>query len=234
VAPGKIGACWKGERRNCKAVVALVSKVVALVSGGIDSPVALYSVLSSGADAVALHLDNRPFTNDQEVAKVFDLVRRVGEVVGREVPLYLAPHGMVSQVEIGKKCDPYYRCILCRRMMFRAAEILAGRVGADGICTGESVGQVASQTMHNMAVEENATELPIIRPLMGLDKTEIVSIAREIGTYDISTRPGLCCTLAPRAPVIRGRMREVLGEEKKLDIPGMLEKIGEGFERVEL
>lgn len=192
-------------------------KGIVLLSGGIDSPVAAYVMGSQGADLVFVHFDNRPFVNEDETAKAGELMRRLEGVLGAEYTKILVPHGEFQRTA-ASTCSSNHQCILCRRMMFRVAEKLAPRFKADCIITGESLGQVASQTLSNIAAEDQATELPVIRPLIGLDKIEIERIARRIGTFDISTRQGTCCTVAPKKPVTYGRLEVVLEEESRIDI----------------
>jgi thiamine biosynthesis protein ThiI len=120
------------------------------------------------------------------------------------------------------------QCVLCRRMMFRVAERLARRVDAQFLVTGESLGQVASQTLANLNVEERATSLPILRPLIGFDKVEIERIAKSIGTYGISTMPGLCCTMAPKKPSTYARHQDASHEEGNVDIEELADEEARG------
>lgn len=193
-----------------------------LLSGGIDSPVAAYLMGRQGLDLVMVHFDNRPFTSDEEVEKAIGLMRQVDKALERESKRLLVPHGK-AQAELAKCCRRNMECVLCRRMMLRVAERLAQRHQADFIVTGESLGQVASQTLANIRVEERATRLPVLRPLIGLDKVEIERIAKEIGTYEISIRPGLCCTIAPKKPSTYSRLDSALEEETKVDIERLAE-----------
>lgn len=188
-----------------------------LLSGGIDSPVAAYLMGRQGLDLVLAHFDNRPFTSDGEVGKAVDLMRRLDEALGTKSEKLLVPHGK-AQAELARSCRRNMQCVLCRRMMFRVAERLARRVDAQFLVTGESLGQVASQTLANMNVEERATSLPILRPLIGFDKVEIERIAKRIGTYEISTMPGLCCTMAPKKPSTYARPQDASCEEGKVDV----------------
>ncbi|MCD6461547.1 MAG: 7-cyano-7-deazaguanine synthase [Thermoplasmata archaeon] len=210
----------------------MVRKALVLLSGGIDSPVAAWLVARDGVEIAVLHMDNRPFTNDQEFGKVKALVEVLRDRTGQGVRLYTAPHGMTVQTTIGRIANPRYQCVLCRRMMFRTGEALAREIGAEVLVTGESLGQVASQTLKNMAVEEEAVNIPILRPLLGLDKTEIMEMARDIGTFDISTSPGLCCTLAPHKPSVKASLKTIKAEEERMDIPGIMERVLDGL-RVE-
>jgi len=200
---------------------------IVLLSGGIDSPVAAYLMGRQGLDLVLAHFDNRPFTSDQEIEKAASLMRRLDEALGKRSKKLLVPHG-TAQAELAKTCRRNMQCVLCRRMMFRVAERLARKTDARFIVTGESLGQVASQTLANMNVEERATSLPILRPLIGFDKVEIERIAKSIGTYEISIMPGLCCTIAPKKPSTYARGEDAEHEEEKVDIERLAEAEAEG------
>ncbi len=200
-------------------------KAIALISGGIDSPVATYLMMQKGVEVIALHMDNRPFTDDKYVEKAIALVRKLEQITGKKIKMYLAPHG-ISQLEFAKKCRTNLECVLCRRMMFRVARRVAEIEGAGAIITGESLGQVASQTLQNIRTEYQAAEgALILRPLIGLDKGEIIEIAKKIGTFDLSIQPGLCCTIVPEKPATRAKLGDVLEEEKKLEMDAMVEEV---------
>lgn len=198
-----------------------------LLSGGIDSPVAAYMVGRLGLELVLVHFDNRPFTSDNEVEKALALMRKVDEATGNPSRKVLVPHGN-AQAEFARSCRRNMECVLCRRMMLRVAERLAERFEADVIVTGESMGQVASQTLTNIGVEERATALPVLRPLIGFDKVEIERVARRIGTYDISIGPGLCCTIAPKKPATYARLSDALDEEAKVRVEELAEAEARG------
>jgi thiamine biosynthesis protein ThiI len=198
-----------------------------LLSGGIDSPVAAYLLGKQGMDLVLVHFDNRPFTSDQEIDKARSLMFKLDEVLDRKTSKLLVPHGK-SQTEFARSCKRNMECVLCRRMMLRVAEKLAAKNGADCIVTGESLGQVASQTLANIYVEERATRLPIIRPLIGFDKVEIEKIAKTIGTYEISILPGLCCTIAPKKPSTYSKLETALDEETRVDLEKLAEDESNG------
>lgn len=192
------------------------AKLVCLMSGGIDSPVAAYLMLKRGADVVLLHMDNRPFADDSSIMKVKLLAKKISEATGRKLKLYVAPHGE-SQSQIVANADRKLTCLLCRRMMYRTACAVAEKEGAEGIVTGESLGQVASQTLDNLAAERSAARLPVLRPLLGFDKEETIIIARKIGTYELSILPGECCNLAPIRPETHAKEDVVIRAEEKLD-----------------
>jgi len=190
---------------------------IVLLSGGIDSPVAGYLMGKQGLDLVLVHFDNRPFTSDNEVEKAISLMKQLDNALGKVSLRLLVPHGK-AQAEFAKCCRRNMECVLCRRMMLRVAEKLAKKHDAGFIVTGESLGQVASQTLANINVEERSTSLPVLRPLIGFDKVEIERIAKSIGTYDISIRPGLCCTIAPKKPSTYSKIADAMDEETKVDV----------------
>ena len=200
---------------------------IVLLSGGIDSPVAAYMLGRQGLDLVLVHFDNRPFTSDTEVQKAMDLMEKVDTAIGRRSVRVLVPHGP-AQAEFAKSCRRNMECVLCRRMMLRVAEKLAARYAAGFIVTGESMGQVASQTLANIKVEEQATSLPVLRPLIGLDKIEIERTAKDIGTYEISIRPGMCCTVAPKKPSTYSRLDDALEQETKVELERLAEQEASG------
>ncbi len=198
-------------------------RAICLLSGGIDSPVAAYLMGRQGMELILVHFDNRPFTSDEEVAKATDLMGRVDAALGTRSRKVMVPHGR-TQAEFAKCCRRNMECVLCRRMMFRVAEKLASKHDAGAIITGESLGQVASQTLANIFVEERATRLPILRPLIGFDKVEIERIAKSIGTYETSIRPGMCCTIAPKKPSTYSRLDAAVEEESKVDLEALAEQ----------
>ena len=206
-------------------------RALALMSGGIDSPVAAYLMAKRGLEIVLVHFDNRPYTSDAEVEKAISLMRRLDDATGKKSTKVLVPHGN-SQTHFAQCCTRNMECVLCRRMMFRVAERLASRYGASALVTGESLGQVASQTLANIYVEERATSLPVLRPLIGFDKVEIERIAKEIGTYDISIGPGMCCTIVPKKPSTYSRLETAIGEEARVDLEALANAEADGAREV--
>lgn len=196
-------------------------KLISLLSGGIDSPVAVYLMMRKGVDIIALHLDNRPFTDDKQLNKSLKLVKHLEKLFDTRIKTYIVPHGN-NQIAFARNCKRHLQCIFCRRMMFRIATRIAEIEDADGILTGESLGQVASQTVQNIYVTDQAAKVPTIRPLIGMDKVDIIDVARKIGTYELSILPGLCCTIVPNKPSTAAKLRVVLREEEKIEIDSLI------------
>jgi thiamine biosynthesis protein ThiI len=198
-------------------------KVTALLSGGIDSPVAAWRLMRRGCEVVMVHCHSYPHVGRESVVKAERLAERLAAWQG-QTRLWLVPLAD-AQREIAAKCADGYRVILYRRLMLRVAERLTVPEGSLGLVTGDAVGQVASQTLNNLAVVSAATTLPIYRPLIGDDKDEIVAVARRLGTYAISIeRHDDCCSLfMPRNPITNGRLTEVEAEEAKVDMPALVE-----------
>lgn len=202
-------------------------KLVSLISGGIDSPVATYLMMKQGAEVIVLHLDNRPFTDEKQLDKSLKLVKHLENLFDKSIKTFFVPHGN-NQVAFARNCRRNLQCVLCRRMMLRIAAKIVEREGADGILTGESLGQVASQTLQNIHATNQAVKTPIMRPLIGMDKVEIIDIARRIGTYDLSILPGLCCTIVPDKPSTAAKLEDVYREEEKVEIGSLVEESMEG------
>jgi thiamine biosynthesis protein ThiI len=198
--------------------VGVAGRVMALVSGGIDSPVAAYRMMRRGCLVSFVHFHGAPFLDRRTQEKVREIVKLLTRFqYGSH--LILIPFGEVQQ-EVVVNAPAPYRVLLYRRLMGRIAEHLAGLEGATALVTGESLGQVASQTLENLTVIEEAVKMPVLRPLVGMDKEEISAEAREIGTYEISIQPDQdCCTLfVPRHPATRATMEEIRRAELTLDI----------------
>ncbi len=196
-------------------------KVVCLISGGIDSPVAAYVMAMRGTETVLLHMDNQPYSDETGIEKVKDLRDRLELVTGQQIRLFVAPHGRNQEI-ISSLCRRGFQCVLCKRTMLRAAGAFAQKIGADAIVTGDSLGQVASQTVQNLRAESLDLEAPILRPLIGLDKIEIENIAKRIGTFEISTRTPSACTIVPKRPVTMARIDKVFEELNRLDHDEMI------------
>ncbi|RMF07835.1 MAG: tRNA 4-thiouridine(8) synthase ThiI [Candidatus Neomarinimicrobiota bacterium] len=196
---------------------------VVMLSGGLDSPVAAWFAQKRGIHPVYVHFHSIPYTSEASVEKVRQLAAHL-DAYQRPTRLALVPFAAIQDA-IVEACDPRYRVVLYRRFMVRIAEQIARRFECRAIFTGESLGQVASQTMENMAVIQEAVELPIHRPLIGLDKKEIIDQARRIGTYETSILAHEdCCTLfVPRHPVTKARLEDVHRQEEHLDVDGLVQ-----------
>jgi thiamine biosynthesis protein ThiI len=201
--------------------VGVSGRVVSLISGGIDSPVASYRMMQRGCRLTFVHFHSTPYLDKTSQEKVRELVRLLTrhQFSSR---LYLVPFGEIQRQIVAAVLRPL-RVILYRRMMMRIAESIAKKVRAGALVTGESLGQVASQTLENLAAIEDASTLPILRPLVGMDKQEIVDQARKIGTFDTSCIPDQdCCQLfVPRHPATKARLTDVEIAESRLDLPAL-------------
>ncbi len=195
-------------------------KLIALLSGGIDSPVAVYEMCKAGADVVLLHMDNTPYSDEAQRKDAIELADALRKATGKELPLWIAPH-KPSQDAIHDNCEAGYQCVMCKRVMQRTAREMAKRLGCSGIIMGDSLGQVASQTLRNIRSENIGLDFPVVRPLIGFDKIEIEEIARKIGTYEISIRPGHGCSIVPLRPVTEAKPEKVLEMSERADADGL-------------
>ena len=205
--------------------VGTAGKVVTLLSSGFDSPVATWMVGRRGATCVPVHFSGRPMTADTSEWLCQDIVDALAPsgIVGR---LYVVPFGE-RQREISLAVPQSLRIIMYRRVMLQVSERIALLEGAKAIVTGESLGQVASQTLDNIAAVNQAVTMPVLRPLIGSDKQEIIARAHEIGTYDISceTAPDCCTLFMPRRPETHARLRQVLEAWESFDHEAMVEDL---------
>ena len=198
-------------------------KVVCLLSGGIDSPVAAFRMMKRGCSVLFVHFHSYPYQSKVSQEKVEDIME-ILEQYQRKSRLYLMPFGDI-QKEIVLNAPAKYRVVLYRRMMLRITEAIAKKDKASALITGDSLGQVSSQTLENITTIENAATLPVLRPLIGMDKSEIMDQARRIGTYDISIIPDQdCCQLfIPKNPAIRTTIEEIEKVEQTLDIDKLID-----------
>jgi len=202
--------------------VGISGKVACLVSGGIDSPVAAWRIMKRGCLPIFIHFHSAPFTSSASKEKVVELLSHIMKGQPR-TKLFMVPFGPVQQ-KIVVGVPQAYRVILYRRFMVRIAALLAREFNAEALITGEALSQVASQTLSNLRTIETASPLPILRPLIGMDKQEIVDEAKRIGTFEISIQPhdDCCSFLMPRNPVTHTTISEVEGVEQALDIEGLV------------
>lgn len=199
-------------------------KVMLLLSGGIDSPVAGWKMLKRGVTLEAIHFHSYPFTSERALQKVRDLAQKLA-LWGGPIHLHVVSFTEI-QTQIRQHCPEAYGITIMRRFMMRIAEQLAQKSGALALATGESLGQVASQTLESMNTIGSVIRIPILRPLISTDKTEIVQAAREIDTYDLSILPYEdCCTIfTPKNPVTRPRIELAEKYEQNLDVVDLVQK----------
>ncbi len=205
--------------------VGSAGKVVSLMSGGIDSPVATWKLMKRGAVIVGVHFSGAPVTDDASEYIVDDIAHALAPAggIGR---IYTVPFGKYQKA-IASECPPPLRIVLYRRLMFRVAQGIARVERAKALVTGESLGQVASQTLENIAAVNAAVDIPVLRPLIGSDKLEIIEVAKRIGTFEISSRPADdCCTLfMPRSPETHARIVDCERAEQDVPIDAWVEEI---------
>lgn len=207
-------------------------KGLLLLSGGIDSPVAGWLMAKRGVELEAINFFSYPYTSERAKEKVIELSEIIQQYCGK-MPLHIAPFTEI-QMEIKEKCPEEQLTIIMRRFMNRISQKVAEKVGAKVLITGESLGQVASQTMQSMVVTSEVATMPILRPLVGLDKFEIINYARRIGSYDTSILPYEdCCTLfVPKRPDINPNLERIMESEAHLDIEGLVKQSVEGIELI--
>lgn len=208
------------------------SKGLMLLSGGIDSPVAAYMMAKRGMKLCAIHFCSPPYTSERAKEKVVEL-RNIVSKYATDIKLYIVPFTEI-QMEIHRVCPAEFMITIMRRFMMRIATIVANNTECKAIITGESLGQVASQTVESMTSTEDCAGLPIFRPLVAFDKEETMALARKIGTYETSIEPFEdCCTIfLPKNPAIHPKLDRVREAEKAMDIDTLVQKAVEGIEIV--
>ncbi len=214
--------------------VGTLGRAICLLSGGIDSPVAAWMTMKRGCEVRFVSFHSYPYLGESSKEKIRRLVRALHRYQRRSI-LLSVPFTEV-QTEIRDRCPEPYRTVLYRRMMQRIACEVAVREKAAAVVTGESLGQVASQTLENLTCIGAASSLPVLRPLLGFDKQETIERARRIGTYDVSILPEPdCCTVfQPKKPVIRGRLDACAAAEELIDVEGLVRDAVAGAERIEI
>ena len=195
-----------------------------LISGGIDSPVAAWTMAKRGLELTAIHFASPPYTSERAEQKVADLLTKVSEYSGR-MNMFTVPFAKVQE-EIMAKCPEEFFTIIMRRFMMRVSEKIAVNEHCSALITGESLGQVASQTLQAIVCTDQAAEMPVFRPLIGMDKIDIIDISRKIDTFDISIQPFEdCCTVfTPKHPRTRPDLQAVLEAERQLDCDALIEE----------
>lgn len=210
-------------RANCGMPIGSNGKALLLLSGGIDSPVAGWMIAKRGVEVDAIHFYSYPYTSERAKEKVIDLTKILASYCGK-VNLHVVPFTDI-QLQINEKCPAELNTIIMRRVMMVISEKIAEKIGALALITGESVGQVASQTMHSLVVTNAAVKLPVFRPLIGMDKNEVIEIARKIETFETSILPYEdCCTVfVAKHPNTKPKLEKVLEFESRLDIEDLIE-----------
>jgi len=199
-------------------------KVLTLMSGGIDSPVAGYLALKRGAENIWLHFHSFPLVSNKSIEKVKELAGIFIKYQPR-LKVYFVPFHKI-QAEIKTKTNSQYRILLYRRIMLKIAEIISEKENCEALVTGESLGQVSSQTLSNMRVIEEAVKIPVLRPLVSMDKEEIVQLAKRLGTFEVSVKPHEdCCTLfTPKHPTAKGSLKTAKELQNKLNVDKMIKE----------
>ena len=208
---------------------------LALLSGGIDSPVACYKIAKRGMRLSCLHFASYPYTSEQAKQKVVELAKIIKPYTQIR-NLYVVSFTEIQE-HIHKYCKEEYMITIMRRFMIRIAERLANKIGAKAIITGENLGQVASQTVESITSSNSVAEvLPIFRPLISMDKNEIIDIAKQIGTFDTSILPYEdCCTVfLPKFPLIKPNLAKVMEEESKLDVENLIANAMNNIEEIKI
>ncbi|MBQ6047937.1 MAG: tRNA 4-thiouridine(8) synthase ThiI [Oscillospiraceae bacterium] len=209
-------------------------KAVSLLSGGIDSPVSTYMIAKRGVKVIPVHFFSFPYTSEAAKEKVLELAHILEDYCGK-LTVEIVPFTRIQE-EIRDKCPEEYFTLIMRRFMMRIAERIANDYGAKAIVTGENLGQVASQTMEAMASTQSVISMPVLQPLIGMDKEEIIALARKLGTFDTSVLPYEdCCTVfTPRHPRTHPKTEEVEKAESALDVEALVEEALAGIEKAEL
>lgn len=197
-------------------------RAAVLISGGIDSPVSAYMMAKRGIELVSVHFASPPYTTELAELKVMELLKKVAKYSG-PITTYVVGFTRIQE-EIRDKCPEEYFTIIMRRFMMRISEILAKRQKCSALITGESVGQVASQTIYALGCTDAVTQIPVFRPCIGMDKDEIVAISRKIDTFQTSIQPYEdCCTVfTPKHPKTRPKLEDVEAAEAKLNIDELI------------
>lgn len=195
-------------------------RMVALISGGIDSPVATWLMMKRGCEVTGIYFNNSPFTDETTKQRAFDCITKLKEwCPGHELKTYEVPHG--KNLQEFRARGGKLTCVLCKRMMYRVAKEIARRENALGIVTGSSLGQVASQTASNLYVENHGLDFPVYHPLIGFDKMEVADLARKIGTFELSIQKAASCSAVPEYPSTHAKLENVLEVERQIDIEGL-------------
>jgi len=209
-------------------------KATLLLSGGIDSPVAGWMIAKRGVELDAVHFFSYPYTSERAKDKVIELAKILASYTGA-FHLHVVPFTDI-QLAIHEKCPDEHLTLIMRRFMMKISEKIALKNKSNALVTGESLGQVASQTIQSLGVTNAAVDLPVFRPLIGMDKDEIVSIARKIETFEISILPYEdCCTIfVPKHPTTKPQLEKIMASESRLDLERLIDEAVRGTEVIEI
>lgn len=205
-------------------------KIVSLISSGIDSPVASYLISKKVDEIILVHGDIRPFTDNREIDNFTRLSKKLKDIMDIPTKVYIMSHGRSLSV-YKENCNNRFTCVFCKRMLLRYAEKIAEKENASAVVMGDSLGQVASQTLQNIKTIEQSVSIPVLRPLIGFDKEEIIKISKEIGIFDLSIQPSNGCNAVPNKPATKAKLDDILAEENKINIS---ELVSEMLEKSEL
>ena len=198
-------------------------KFVSLISSGIDSPVATFLLSKKADEIILVHGDIKPFTDKREIINFTQLARHLKKIISCYVKTYVISHGD-SLSTFKQNCNNKYTCVFCKRTLLRYAEKIAEKESADAIIMGDSLGQVASQTLQNIRVVDGVVKIPILRPLIGFDKEDVVRIAKDIGTYELSILQSDGCNAIPNKPSTMAKLEKILEEENKINVNELVKK----------
>ena len=208
-------------------------KFISLVSSGIDSPVATYVIAKQNQQVILVHANNTPFSGSHEQEKFLSLARHLHQQCPQITTAILVPHGPALH-QFRQKANNKFTCVFCKRMLVRYAEAFAHQHDCSGIIMGDSLGQVASQTLYNLQVVESAITLPILRPLIGMDKLDVIEIAKDIGTYELSIQSSEGCLAVPSKPSTHAKIEQLNDEEQKIDVEALVREAIENAEVISL
>jgi tRNA uracil 4-sulfurtransferase len=210
-----------------------MEKTIHLLSAGIDSPVAGYLLVKSGIEPIFLTGDATPFATNITTDTATLLARKIATHAGKPLKMYIMPHGpnLAAIQAVWSQQELKYTCIFCKRMLYRVAQAIAIQEGAQAISTGEIIGEQASQTIDNMAlIQESVGSFVVVRPLLTWDKVDVIKLAREIGTFEISNSVKDPCMAVPKYPMTHGKIENFKHIEAKIDIQALLDAAMEGLQ----
>jgi thiamine biosynthesis protein ThiI len=208
-------------------------KFVSLLSSGIDSPVATYMLNKYADEFIFVHGDIGPFTDKRDMQNFLKISKYLKRILNKKITIYTISHGeALSQYK--KNCDNKFTCVFCKRMLLRYAEKIANESSAEAIIMGDSLGQVASQTIKNLAVVDKAVKIPILRPLIGYDKEDVIKIAKEIGTYELSILPTSGCSAVPNKPSTQAKIDKIEAEESKIVIQKLVKQLIQNSKKISI